>query len=98
MHASICTSSRSSMRATGMHVCIAALTVLTALARSGNWQTAPAIASGTLYKRSWIWVHIHSDAAAHSDTEERLGTELHFGVQRVVSFFSSYTSTSVSHI
>ena len=34
------------MRATGMPVCIAAITVLTALARSGNWHTAAAIASG----------------------------------------------------
>ncbi len=35
------------MRATGMPCCIAAITVLTADFRSGNWQTAAAIASGT---------------------------------------------------
>ena len=40
MLASICTSSSSSMRATLMPVCIATITVLTALARSGNWHTA----------------------------------------------------------
>ena len=44
------------MRAIGMPVCIATITVLTAPSRSGNWQTAAAIASGTPYRRSWISV------------------------------------------
>ena len=40
------------MRATGMPICIAMMTVSTAPARSGNWHTAAEIASGTPYSRS----------------------------------------------
>ena len=35
------------MRAIGIPDCIATITALTALARSGNWHTAAEIASGT---------------------------------------------------
>ena len=34
------------MRATGMPICIAAMTVSTAALRSGNWHTAAEMASG----------------------------------------------------
>ena len=47
MHARICSASSSSMRATGMPCCIAAITVWVAAARSSNWQTAAEIACGT---------------------------------------------------
>jgi hypothetical protein len=47
MQASICTASSSSMRATGMPICIATITVWTAERRSENWPTAAEIASGT---------------------------------------------------
>ena len=46
MQAAICTSSSSSMRATGIPDWIVRITLLTASARVGNWQTADVIASG----------------------------------------------------
>ena len=46
MQAAICTSSSNSMRATGMPVCMMAMTVSTASASVGNWQVADDIASG----------------------------------------------------
>ena len=48
------------MRATGMPICIASITVSTAALRSGNWQTAAEIASGMPYRRSWISVMMPS--------------------------------------
>ncbi len=56
MHACICSASRISMRATGMPICIAWITVLTADLRSGYWHTAAEMASGMPYSRSWISV------------------------------------------
>ena len=56
MQAAICTSSSSSMRATGMPVCRMAITVSTASRRVANWQVADDIASGMPCRRNWISV------------------------------------------
>ncbi len=64
MQASICTSSSSSIRATGIPCCIARMTVCTAPASVSNWQTPAEIASGTPYRRSWISVMIPSVPSA----------------------------------
>jgi hypothetical protein len=52
MQAAIMSSSSSSMRATGMPSCITAMTVSTAAASVGNWQTAALVASGMPCRRS----------------------------------------------
>ena len=71
MLASIWTSSSNSMRATLIPVCMAMMTVLTALARSGNWQTADWIASGTPYRRNWISVMTPSVPSAPTKSRVR---------------------------
>ena len=56
MQAAVCTSSSSSIRATGMPDCMMAITDSTASARLTNWQVADEIASGIGCSRSWISV------------------------------------------
>ena len=60
MQAPTCTSSSSSMRATGMPHCMIAITVSTASRRVGNWQVADDIASGMPCSRIWISVMMPS--------------------------------------
>ena len=56
MQAAICTSSSSSIRATGMPAARMPITVSTAPASVSNWQIAADCASGMPCRRSWISV------------------------------------------